>query len=249
MPKLFAGNWKLYLTDEASVALARAYGEAARETGAEAVAAPSFTALVRVAAALAGTEVALGAQDVYWEDAGAHTGEVSPAALSALGVRYVIVGHSERRAMGETDEAVARKAAAVLAHGMTPIVCVGETEEEKDADRREEVVRSQLRAALDGLHPTSERPVIVAYEPRWAIGTGVPCEPEEAAAVHRLIRRELEVLVGEGTASVRVLYGGSVDPSNVGGFLARPEIDGVLVGGASADAGKAKAMMAMAAEA
>lgn len=224
MPKLFVGNWKMYLSDDEAVALAGAYGEAARGASCEVAVAPSFTALERVAAVLKGESVALAAQDVHWEEKGAFTGEVSAAALSALGVRYVIIGHSERRALGESDVAVAKKVRAVSGCGLVPIVCVGETADEKSAGRRDAVVRTQLEAAMAGLAP--EGPCVVAYEPRWAIGTGVACEPEDAFPVLAMIRG----IVGAGR---RVLYGGSVDAGNLARFVGEGGFDGVLVGGAS----------------
>lgn len=224
MRKLLFANWKMYLADDDAVALARAYADGAAAAPVDVAVAPGFTALARVAEALAGTKVALGAQDAFWKDEGAFTGEIAPKQLSELGVSYVIVGHSERRAMGETDEVVAKKAAAVTADGMAPVLCVGELKEEREAGRQEEVVRAQLAAVLDG---RAAAPIVVAYEPRWAIGTGVPCEPPDVAAMHAMIRG----IVGP---DVRILYGGSVDPKNFRSYLDLKDVDGLLVGGASA---------------
>jgi len=225
MRKLFFANWKMYLSDEEAVALARAYAEGALSASVDVAVAPGFTALESVARAVEASKVALGAQDAFWKDEGAYTGEVAPKQLAALGVKYVIVGHSERRAMGETDETVARKAAAVAADGMTPVLCVGELKEEREAGRQEEIVRAQIEAGRAGL--PSDAPLIVAYEPRWAIGTGTPCEPSDVAAMHAKIR----TLVGP---DVPVLYGGSVDPRNYAPYLGLQDVDGLLVGGASA---------------
>lgn len=225
MRKIFFANWKMYLSDDEAVALARAYDEGALSASVDVAVAPGFTALEPVARALAASKVALAAQDAFWKDEGAYTGEVAPKQLAALGVKYVIVGHSERRAMGETDEIVARKAAAVAADGMTPVVCVGELKEEREAGRQEEIVRAQLAAARAALPPGA--PFVVAYEPRWAIGTGTPCEPDDVAAMHAAIRS----IVG---ADVPVLYGGSVDPENFKSYLGLQDVDGLLVGGASA---------------
>jgi triosephosphate isomerase len=234
MPKLFFANWKMYLSDDEAVALAGVYAEASRSAACEVAVAPTFTALERVAAALKGASVALGAQDAFWEEKGAYTGEVSVPMLAALGVRYVILGHSERRAhFAETDEIVAKKAKAVAAHGLVPVICVGETAEEKAAGRREEIVLAQLKAA-EGL-PSD---LVVAYEPRWAIGTGVACAPEDAFSVLKAIR----ATVG---AEARVLYGGSVDAANLAGFVGAEGFDGVLVGGASAKEEQVAKMIAV----
>lgn len=235
--KLFIANWKMYLSDDAAAALASEAADAAEDANAEVAVAPSFTALAAVAHAIAGSKVELGAQDGFWEEKGAWTGEVSMTNLKATGAHFVIVGHSERRALGETDEMVAQKVAAALKAGLTPVLCVGETKEERDAGTRDAVVRRQLAEGLK-LADLSNATLVVAYEPRWAIGTGIACAPEDAAETHRLIRG----LVPEGT---RVLYGGSVDPSNIGRYLGLPEVDGTLVGGASTDAAKLRAMLAV----
>ena len=225
MRKLFFANWKMYLSDDEAAALARVYDEGALSAPVDVAVAPGFTSLERVAHALAASKVALGAQDAFWKDEGAFTGEVAPKQLAALGVKYVIVGHSERRALGETDEIVARKAAAVAADGMTPVACVGELKEERAAGRQEEIVRAQL-AAVTGALPKGA-PLVVAYEPRWAIGTGTPCAPSDVAAMHAAIRS----IVGP---DVPLLYGGSVDPRNFRSYLELQDVDGLLVGGASA---------------
>lgn len=225
MRKLFFANWKTYLNDDEAEALARTYAERAGTASVDLAIAPSFTALERVARALDNTSVALGAQDAFWSDDGAETGEVTPKQLAAIGTHFVIIGHSERRALGETDDIVARKVSLVAADALTPVVCVGELGAEREAGRQAEVVRRQLEAVLKVR--SVDTPLIVAYEPRWAIGTGLPCLPEDVASMHALIRES----VGP---SVQILYGGSIDPTNVVSYLEVANVDGVLVGGASA---------------
>jgi triosephosphate isomerase len=177
----------------------------------------------------------LGAQNCHWETNGAFTGEVSPAFLAKLDVRYVIVGHSERRELfGETDEQVARKVKAVLAHDMVPILCVGETLEEREAGETEAKVVGQVRADLDGLSAEQVAGLVIAYEPIWAIGTGRTATPEDAQTVCGLVRTQVADLFDAGTADqTRVQYGGSVKPDNIADLMGQPDIDGALVGGAS----------------
>jgi triosephosphate isomerase len=205
----------------------------------EVVICPPFTALRSVQTLIDSDRLrfALGAQDVHWEEKGAFTGEVSPVMLQALNVRYVIVGHSERREyFGETDRQVARKVRAVLDHGMTPILCVGETLEEREAGRAVDKVVGQVREDLSKVGPEETQRAVIAYEPIWAIGTGRACGPTEAGEAVRAIRDTVESMfstdVGE---TVRVQYGGSVKAGNIRDFMAHPEIDGALVGGASLD--------------
>lgn len=245
MRKLFFANWKMYVSDADAEALARQFLDAAPAMRVDLAVAPGFTALDRVARVLHGSPVSLGAQDVFWMDGGAYTGEVSPRQLSSLGARYVIVGHSERRTyLGETDAMVARKALAAAEAGLTPVVCVGETKEDREAGRQEAVVRGQLEIALADWRFSSERPMAVAYEPRWAIGTGTPCRPEDVTTMHGHIRSVIEALADADALSyVRVLYGGSVDASNAEAFLGLPSVDGLLVGGASARPSDARALI------
>jgi len=196
---------------------------------------PPFTALAAVKELLTATEIGLGAQNMHWEEKGAYTGEIAPAMLKEL-CQYVILGHSERRALfGETDEGVNRRIKAALTHGLQPIVCVGETEAEYDAGRTEQVVSGQVRGCLEGLSAEQVSGLVIAYEPVWAIGTGKAATPAGAGAVIGLtIRGTIAAIYGEATAqAVRVQYGGSVKPSNVAEFMAHPDIDGALVGGAS----------------
>jgi triosephosphate isomerase (TIM) len=235
---LIAGNWKMYKT----VAEARALAEDVRRECAGArpevlVCAP-VTALLAVAEVLRGGPVFLGAQNMHWEDEGAFTGEVSPRMVRDVGCTHVIVGHSERRQLfGETDENVARKAQAAFRHGLTPIVCVGETLAERDADRTMEVVERQTERALRALTPDQAATAVVAYEPVWAIGTGRNATPEQAQEVHAFIRRLVSRSHGEApAAALRILYGGSVKPDNAGALMAQADVDGALVGGASLQA-------------
>lgn len=236
--RLIAANWKMHKTVDEALAFWRAV-RGRVPAGVEAVVCAPFTALHPLAVERReGDGLDLGAQNLFWEEAGAYTGEVSPVMLADLGVRYVIVGHSERRQLfGETDEAVNKKVRAALRHNLVPILCVGETLEEREAERTEEVVRRQTAAALDGIAADDAARLVIAYEPVWAIGTGRTATGEDAARVARTIRGVLADRYGAGVAEqARVLYGGSVKPANLGQFLAFPEIDGALVGGASLEA-------------
>lgn len=235
---IIAGNWKMYKTGPEGAALAadvvKAVGEiAGRRT--DVVLCPPFTALAAVSGALAGSPIKLGAQNVHWEKEGPYTGEVSPAMLRAVGCTHAIIGHSERRQyFGETDEGVNRRVRAALAFGLTPIVCVGERLGERQAGQTAGVVEKQVRAALAGLLPDEVRQIVVAYEPVWAIGTGVAATAADAQEVAGLIRRLLAEIAGaDAAAQVRIQYGGSVKPENIADFMALPDVDGALVGGAS----------------
>jgi len=235
-----AGNWKLHLTVDESVALARGISDAHdRALPVDLVVAPTFPALHPVASALDGTGIAVAAQDVYWEPSGAFTGEVSAPLLQAAGCRFGIVGHSERRQIfGETDDDVRRKRAALVDAGLVAIVCVGETLEQRDAGDTETVVLGQVRAALDGVGDDAPDDIVIAYEPVWAIGTGKTAAPADAQAVHAAIRGALAQDLGEPVAArMRILYGGSVKPANCPDLFAQPDLDGALVGGASLEAG------------
>ncbi len=235
-----AGNWKMFKTvAEARHLVSELIPGLQAVRGVEIVLCPPFTALLPVAALLEGTDIGLGAQNMHWEISGAFTGEIAPPMLAEM-ARYVILGHSERRAyFGETDETVQRKVQAALAHGLTPIVCVGETLAENEAGQTGEVVKRQLQKGLDGigsfLEAGNPASLVVAYEPVWAIGTGRPSTAEGAAQVVRnVIRPTLAQLFGAEVAqATRVLYGGSVNGKNAAEFFAEAEIDGGLVGGAS----------------
>jgi triosephosphate isomerase len=234
-------NWKMSLNVTESQALARELvqrwaAQAASQPNVTMVLCPSYTALEEVREEIGGTPIKLGAQDVSWEDKGALTGEVSPLTLKEEACEYCIVGHSERRnLMGETDEMVNKKAAALLRHGLNPIICVGETREEREAGQRDAVVVGQVKAALEGLRPVGNQRIIIAYEPVWVIGTGQAVEPTEAASMHRLILETLDQMYPTDLVQQQfnVVYGGSVKSDNLAGFLDIDEIHGGLVGGAS----------------
>ncbi|MGH9037955.1 MAG: triose-phosphate isomerase [Acidimicrobiia bacterium] len=240
---IMAGNWKMHHTHLEAIAVVQKLGyrlDPADYERTEVVVCPAFTALRSVQTLIEADhlQIGLGAQDVFWEDQGAYTGEVSPVMLAKLGVTYVIVGHSERRQyFGETDETVNRKLKAVLAHDMVPIMCVGETLEEREAGATEAKVSRQVQGGLEGVAPEQVGGLVIAYEPIWAIGTGRNATPEDANETIGVIRSMVAGLAGEAAAgSVRIQYGGSVKPDNVAAIMAMPEIDGALVGGASLDA-------------
>lgn len=203
----------------------------------EIVVCPPFVALPAAISAARGTNIEVGAQDVFWLKEGAYTGEISAPMLTAIGCRWVIVGHSERRQyFGETDETVFKKTVAALDAGLKPIVCVGERLEEREAGMTESVLASQCGAGIEPLTPEQFSRIVIAYEPVWAIGTGRTATPEIASAAHRTIRARLAARFGTGLAEeCRILYGGSVKPDNISALLLQDEIDGALVGGASLD--------------
>ena len=237
-----AANWKMHKTHLEAIQTVQklSYLLSKEDTDRiEVVVCPPFTALRAVQTIIEADRLpfALGAQDVHWEDRGAFTGEVSPPMLAALRVTHVIVGHSERRQhFGETDATVARKLRAVFGHDMTPILCVGETDDEREAGRATDVVTSQVRQDASKVGPDQAARLVIAYEPVWAIGTGKACSPEDAGEAVRAIRDVLESMYSTDVAeSVRVQYGGSVTAGNIREFMAVPEIDGALVGGASLD--------------
>lgn len=239
---LIAGNWKMNrLPSEATEWLRDLLGKLEKTTGrdpdrSELLLCVPFTHLPGMAEAAFGTPVALGAQDVSQHEEGAYTGEVSAAMLADLGVRYVIVGHSERRQYhGEDDATVAAKARQAINHGLTPIICVGESREERDADRAEEVVLGQLAGSLAGLEPASARQIVVAYEPVWAIGTGLTATADDAQEMSATIRAALRDLLPALADDVRILYGGSMKPGNAKELLSQPDVNGGLIGGASLD--------------
>jgi triosephosphate isomerase len=230
------GNWKMHGTIPEARALATGIRDGLkRPRGVEVAVCPPFTALMAVSEILAGTPIALGAQTCHHEPSGAHTGEVSPPMLVDLGCRLVLLGHSERRReMGETDAQINRKLVAALAHGLTPVLCVGETAEERRQGLTFTTVEGQLRAGLAGVEPAALAKVVLAYEPVWAIGTGVNATPAQAAEVHGYLRGLVSELASKEVAqAVRVLYGGSVKADNIDALAAEAEIDGALVGGAS----------------
>ncbi len=228
---LVVGNWKMHGSRPANAELLAGL-LAARPFAADVGVCVPFVFLTETAATLAGSDIRWGAQDVSAHPQGAYTGEVSAGMLAECGCRYVLVGHSERRAFhAESDQLVADKAQAALARGVTPIVCVGETLAERDAGQTETVVKRQLSAVIHTLaHCANE--IVVAYEPVWAIGTGRTATPEQAQAVHAVLRAQLHAATGHG-AGMKILYGGSVKPDNAATLFAQPDIDGGLIGGAS----------------
>jgi len=239
---LIAGNWKMHKTVAESESLVRDIINGDRRKDVDVLVAPPFTSLHAVARLVDTSDVGLAAQNMHWEKQGAYTGEVSPLMLADLGVEFVILGHSERRHIfGEKDEGINRKVISALAHGLKPILCVGETLEERRAEKIYGVLEAQLLGGLSGLQPDETGRVTIAYEPVWAIGTGHTATPDQAQAVHRLIRRQLVdlTLCNKDLANrVRILYGGSVKASNATEIMAQPDVDGVLVGGASLSAGE-----------
>lgn len=238
---IIAGNWKMHGTRAETERLLSALqpqfaGNACSDR--EVIVAPSFTALETAARLLAGSPIRLAAQNLYWEPQGAFTGEVSGPMLKELGCSYVIIGHSERRQLfGETDEQVAQKVKAAQTHSLIPIICVGETLEERENSSTMTIITRQVQGALQGQTPTDVASLIIAYEPVWAIGTGHTATPAQAQEVHAAIRTLLTDLTNQSAAAeVRILYGGSVKPENVDGIMAQADIDGTLVGGASLQA-------------
>jgi len=232
---IIAGNWKLYKTSGPAKDLVNSLkGQIGQEERVQVVVCPPFTALAAVGPMLAGTRIALGAQDLFWLDEGAYTGEVSAPMLLDLGCKYAVIGHSERRQyFGESDESVQKKTQAALAHGLIPIVCVGETLAQREAGETNSYVKNQVLHGLDGLGDKAGE-VVVAYEPIWAIGTGRNATGTDANEVVSMIRATLAEMYGRVTAeAIRILYGGSVKPDNIKEFMAYPDIDGALVGGAS----------------
>ena len=230
-----AGNWKMNKTIAEAVELVTALREKVDTIdGVRVAVCTPFVDLAPVAEALKGSRIEVGAQNMFWEDKGAFTGEVSPVMLKDV-ASLVIIGHSERRQyFGETDETVNKKVKAALAHGLTPIVCVGESLEQNQAGETESFVRSQVRAGFEGITAEQMKGIVVAYEPIWAIGTGLAATPEDANRIVGLVRATLAGMYGDETAQeVIIQYGGSMKPGNVEALMAQPEIDGGLIGGAA----------------
>ncbi len=237
---LIAGNWKMHKTLAETAELLSALVVQLPDTlsDREVVVAPPFPALETAARTLSGSAIRLAAQNLHWEAQGAFTGEVSGSMLKAIGCQYVIIGHSERRQYcGETDEQVAQKVKAAQRDGLTSIICVGETLEEREDQETLQVISRQIRRAFEGQPTSAIAPLVIAYEPIWAIGTGKTASPQQAQDVHAAIRTTLVELSGQpGADAVRILYGGSVKPDNVDDLMAQADIDGALVGGASLQA-------------
>ncbi|MFH1783359.1 MAG: triose-phosphate isomerase [bacterium] len=236
---ILAGNWKMHKTiDEAIKMVSELKVKVADVKDRQVIVCPVFTALSRVHEFIKDSNIELGAQNVHWEQKGAFTGEVSVEMIRDTGCKYIIIGHSERRQyFGETDETVNKRVNAVFSGNLLPIVCVGETLQEREKDLTFKVVEKQVHNGLKGLGEDVISSLIVAYEPVWAIGTGKTATPEQAEEVHKFIRDLLKRMYGEGAShAIRILYGGSVKPSNVKELMSKENIDGGLVGGASLDA-------------
>ena len=233
---VFGGNWKMNKTAKESIeAVKQLKEEIGHIMRVEVAIFPPFTSLWAVKKIIEDSRIGLGAQNMYWEEKGAYTGEVSPLMLLDAGCKYVILGHSERRQyFGETDAGVNRKVKTALSLGLTPVVCVGESLEKRKAGRAEEVVESQVKKCLEGLDLGQVKKLIIAYEPVWAIGTGKIATPHQAQEMHSFIREILKELWGKKIcSSIRIQYGGSVKPENIKDLMKQPDIDGALVGGAS----------------
>ncbi|RKU27414.1 triose-phosphate isomerase [Candidatus Poribacteria bacterium] len=236
---IIAGNWKLNKTVSEAVSLTIDLIKLVDKiSDVEIVIAPVFTALSDVHDAINGSNIQLAAQDVYWEDSGAFTGEVSAPMLKDVGCDYVIIGHSERRQyFAETNESVNQKVKAALSHDLKPIICVGELLEEREAGKTESVIEDHVKGAIVDLSVSEMESCVIAYEPVWAIGTGKTATPDQAQEVHNFIRNILEDCYSDKLASqIRIQYGGSVKPENAEELMSQPDVDGALVGGASLDA-------------
>jgi triosephosphate isomerase len=236
---LIAGNWKMYKTGPQAAEVAnRLKSLVGNITDVEVMVAPPFTALGAVAGILKGSAIQIGGQDLFWEAEGAYTGEISAPMLKAAGCTHVIIGHSERRQyFGETNATVNRKIRAALLGGLIPVLCIGESEAERDSGQTFSVVQKQLEEGLEGFSSDDVQKMTIAYEPVWAIGTGKTATTDQAQEVHKFIRERMETAYGNSVAkAVRILYGGSVKPGNIGELMAMADIDGALVGGASLDA-------------
>lgn len=234
-----AGNWKMYKTIPEAVEMVKALKEESPQLmDAELVVIPPYTMLNEVKKVIEGSNIQLGAQNIFWEEKGAFTGEVSPPMLKDAGCQYVTIGHSERRQyFGETNETVNKKIKAALAHELTPIMCIGESLEEREKGNTMDKVETQINSGLEGLGKDEIRRIVIAYEPIWAIGTGVTATPSQAEEVHNFIRKKLTEKYGNEIASYAIiLYGGSVKPANTYSILKENNINGALVGGASLEA-------------
>lgn len=234
-----AGNWKMYKTPAETTAFFEKFRPLVEKSDhCDVVICPPFTSLAAAVAAVQGSDIRIGAQNIAWAKEGAFTGEISGPMLQAVGVTHAIIGHSERRQyFKESDDTVLKRTQAALEFGISPIVCVGERLEERESNNTEAVLVSQFQKGIAGLTEQQFAKIVIAYEPVWAIGTGKTATPEMAADAHRTIRAQVQSKFGRGAADgLRILYGGSVKPDNVKTLMAQPEIDGVLVGGASLDA-------------
>jgi len=236
-----AGNWKMYKNCYEAVETAKKLVKILHGINhVDIMIAPPFTALLSVYEVVKESPVTIGAQNLFWEKEGAYTGEISPGMIVSSGCRYVIIGHSERRQyFGETDKTVNKKIRSAVNNGLVPVICVGETEKDRDAEETFNILDKQIKMGLEGFSPDDLQHMILAYEPVWAIGTGKTATSAQAQEVHQFLRNLIENLFGKKIAgSIRILYGGSVKPENIGELMSMPDIDGALVGGASLDAEK-----------
>ena len=234
---LIAANWKMYKTPQQAAAFVQAFLPILFPTPADVVLFPPAIDLPATIEQVGNAAVGVGAQNMHFAEEGAFTGEISASMVTGTGAKYILIGHSERRQYcHETDDIVNRKLHTALAHGLIPVVCVGENADERNENRTEAVLERHTHAALNGITPEAASTIVIAYEPIWAIGTGKTATPEMAATAHRYIRGEVRHLLGDRVAhAMRILYGGSVKPENATELLAQEEIDGALVGGASLD--------------
>ena len=235
---LIAGNWKMYKTCQEAVKAAGEISVLAADALAkvDVMIAPTFTALPLVSEKLGNSPLLLGAQDLFWEKEGAYTGEISAAMLVSAGCKCVIIGHSERRQyFNETDETVNKKIRAALEAGLIPVMCIGETEAERESEKTFSVLDKQVKKGLEGFSLKEMKPLVIAYEPVWAIGTGKTATSAQAQEVHGYLRSLLKTMFDDLAESTRILYGGSVKPNNIAELMSMPDIDGALVGGASLD--------------
>lgn len=242
---IIAGNWKMNKNIKEALELVNAIKEETTKTDVEAVVCVPATCLYEVKKAIGDTNLKLGAQNMHWEESGAFTGEISPLMLNEIGVDYVIIGHSERRQyFNETDETVNKKIKSAIAHGIDPILCVGETLEQREANKEKEVVKAQIVKDLEGVSAEDVQKVVIAYEPIWAIGTGKTASSDDANEMAAFIRETVKGLYSEEVSeTVRIQYGGSVKPANVTEIMNKVDIDGALVGGASLKADDFKQLM------
>ncbi len=233
---VIAGNWKMHNTVQEATDLVRELKQnLSGIEGVEIIVGPPFTALCAVVSELGGSNISVAAQNVFWEEKGAFTGEIAPGMIKETGCSHAIIGHSERRQyFGETDETVNKRVKAALSAGLIPIVCVGETLEQRESGNTMNVVKKQIKGSLDGFTPSDFDSIIIAYEPVWAIGTGKTASPDQAQEVHKFIRNTISEIAGRDISqNMRILYGGSVKPDNVDEIMQQEDVDGALVGGAS----------------
>ncbi|MDR2811587.1 MAG: triose-phosphate isomerase [Endomicrobium sp.] len=235
---LMAGNWKMNKTVAESVSVVKVLKSSIADvTDVEVLICPTFTALYAVNNEAEGSNINVGAQNLFWETKGAFTGEISPSMLKDTGCSYVLIGHSERRQyFNETDETVNKKTKAALVAGLIPVICIGETLKEREQGVTFKVIKKQIKEGLAGLTPQQAASIVVAYEPVWAIGTGKNATPDQSQEVHAFTRKVYSQMYGDASQKIRILYGGSVNPTNVSALMKQTDIDGGLVGGASLEA-------------